>query len=129
MGDALESEPQSGARDVDVPSQDSLDPCLGKESVLGSARPGGPILASTNSGKKTTWKKKARSNHIMSDEVSSSELNVGSTFSRGKRALQVEANHILHDQIEPVLKKSKTNGGVASHESESVEAVEQPRRA
>uniref|UniRef100_A0A2N9F4Z0 Reverse transcriptase domain-containing protein n=1 Tax=Fagus sylvatica TaxID=28930 RepID=A0A2N9F4Z0_FAGSY len=122
VGDALESEPQSGARDVDVPSQDPLDPCLGKESVLGSAGPGGPILAFTNSGKKTTWKKKARSNHIMSDEVSSSELSVGSMFSRGKRALQVEAKHILHDQTEPVLKKSKTNGGVASHESESMKA-------
>ncbi len=92
MEDALESAPQSGTRDVKVPSQDSLDPCLGKESVLRSAGPGGPILASTNSGKKTTWKKRARFNHIMSDEVSSNELSVGSMFSRGKRALQVEAN-------------------------------------
>ena len=65
----------------------------------------------------------------MSDEVSSSELSVGSMLTRGKRALQVEAEHILHDQAEPILKKTKTNGGVASHESKSVEAVEQPRRA
>ena len=41
----------------------------------------------------------------------------------------MESKHILHDQTEPVLKKSKTNGGVASHESESMEAVEQPCRA
>jgi hypothetical protein len=47
----------------------------------------------------------------------------------GKRALQVEAEYISHDQDEPCLKKTRTNGGVESHESESVEAVEQPRRA
>ena len=41
----------------------------------------------------------------------------------------MEAKHILHDQTEPVLKKSKTNGGVASHESELMEAIEQPRQA
>ena len=54
MGDVLTSVPQRGARDVDVPSQDPLDPCLGKEPVLGSDGPNGPTLASTNSGKKTT---------------------------------------------------------------------------
>ena len=80
----MESEPQSGARDVDVPSQDPLDPCLGKESVLGSAGPGGLILAPTNSGKKTTWKKRARSNHIMRMKFLVVSLVWGQCFHGGK---------------------------------------------
>jgi hypothetical protein len=62
---------------VEVPSQDHLDPLLGKDLGLRSAGPDGPILAPTNSGKKTTWKKRARSNYIISGEGSRSEPSVG----------------------------------------------------
>ena len=96
---------------------------------LGNAGPNRPILVPTNSGKKTTWKKKARSNCIISSEDSKSEFSMEPMLTPGKRALQVETEHNLQDQDEPCLKKSRTNGGMKSHEFESVEAVEQPRRA
>jgi hypothetical protein len=127
--DILERETQSGPCDVEAVRQDDLDPLMGEDMGLGNAGPNGPILAPTNSGKKTTWKKKARSNCIISSEASKSEFSIKPMLTPGKRALQVETEHSLQDQDEPCLKKSRTNGGMKSHESESVEAVEQPCRA
>ncbi|GMY06363.1 hypothetical protein FCV25MIE_01602 [Fagus crenata] len=127
--DALERETQSGPCDVEVANQDNLDPLMGKDLGLGNVGPNGPILAPTNSGKKTTWKKKACFNCIISGEASRSEFSVESMLTPGKKALQVETEYSLQDQDEPCLKKFKTNGGVESHESESVDAVEQPCRA
>jgi hypothetical protein len=127
--DILERETQSGPCDVEAVRQDDLDPLMGEDMGLGNAGPNGPILAPTNSGKKTTWKKKARSNCIISSEASKSEFSIEPMLTPGKRALQVETEHSLQDQDEPCLKKSRTNGGMKSHESESVEAVEQPCRA
>ena len=124
VGDALERVTQRGSCDVEVPSQNTLDPLLSKDLGLGSVGPDGPILASTNFGKKTTWKKRARFNYIISGEGSRSKPFVEPTLTPGKQALQVEAEYILHDQDKPCLKKTRTDGGVESHESESVKAVE-----
>ena len=64
---------------------------------LGNAGPNRPILVPTNSGKKTTWKKKARSNCIISSEASKSEFSMEPMLTPGKRALQVETEHSLQD--------------------------------
>jgi hypothetical protein len=127
--DALESEIQSGPCDVEEDRSDNMDAAMGKEAGLNNAGPNGPILVHTNPIKKPTWKKKARSNYTSSGAASRSEYAVQSNIIPGKRALKVELDGFSQRQEEPYLKKSRTNGGVESHESGSVEAVEQPRRA
>ena len=127
--DALGREIQSGPCDMEEDRSDNMDSVTGKESGLSNAGPNGPILVHTNPIKRTTWKKKARSNCISSGEASRSEYAVQSNITPEKRALQVAIDGFLKSQEEPYLKKSRTNGGVEFHESGSVEAVEQPHRA
>ena len=95
--DVLERETQSGPCDVEAVRQDDLDPLMGEDMGLGNAGPNGPILVPTNSGKKTTWKKKARFNCIISSEASKSEFSMEPMLTPGKRALQVETEHSLQD--------------------------------
>ena len=127
--DALGREIQSGPCDVEEDRPDNMDSVMGQEAGLNNAGPNGPILVHTKPIKKSTWKKKARSNYISSGEATRSEYAVQSNITPGKRALQVESDGFTQSKEEPYLKKSRTNGGVEFHESGSVEAVEQPRRA
>jgi hypothetical protein len=127
--DVLGRETQCEPCDVEEDKTDNMDSFMGKEPGLSNEGLMGRIWSLPTLLKKTTWKKKARSNCISSSEASRSEHSMQSMITPGKRALQVEIEGSLHSQEEPYLKKSRTNGGVEFHESGSVEAVEQPRRA
>uniref|UniRef100_A0A2N9HR73 CCHC-type domain-containing protein n=1 Tax=Fagus sylvatica TaxID=28930 RepID=A0A2N9HR73_FAGSY len=127
--DSLEREIQREACDVKTTRQVKVDPLLNKELGLETDGLDGPNLTPNNQAKKSTWKKKAHSNGFTSDEDSRREFSVEPILTLGKRTLQAEAEYAIHNQNEPSLKKTRTNGGVESHESESAEAVDQPRRA
>ncbi len=115
-----------GEHGGEMVSAADVAPLMDVDRLVFNNGPGGGSSFSSKAHvpKPASWKKQARAQ---------SSGNIGPHAPvqrrRGKRALTEVMESDAIDAGEPSMKKARNNGGVVIHESESVEAIEQPRRS